>query len=257
VYKKRPRVIPVLLLSNEGIVKTVKFKNPTYLGDPINAVKIFNEKEVDELCILDIEASKNRKEPDFEWLTNIASEAFMPLSYGGGITSIDQIKRLIKVGFEKVVLNTSAIRNPELISEAAKIAGSQSIVVSIDVKKNLWGKYVAVIEDGNTKTDVSPVELAVRSEKLGAGEIIINSIDNDGVMMGYDYKLIKSITSEVGIPVIALGGAGNLEHIYKAIYSAGAHAAAAGSLFVYYGPKKAVLINYPQECDFVKCDIYQ
>lgn len=257
MYKSRPRVIPVLLLANEGIVKTIKFKNPTYLGDPINAVKIFNEKEVDELCLLDIEATRLGKEPNFEWLKDIASEAFMPLSYGGGITRIEQIKTLFKIGFEKVVINSSAVRNPSLIKEASDIAGAQSIVVSIDAKKNLLGKYVVVIGDGQQKTELSPIELAKSVERLGAGEIIINSIDNDGVMQGYDGKLIKSITEAVNIPVVALGGAGNLEHIRSSIYDNGAHAAAAGSLFVYYGAKKAVLINYPQEGEFVSNNIYQ
>lgn len=257
MYKNRPRIIPVLLMSDRGLVKTIKFKNPNYLGDPINAVKIFNEKEVDELCLLDIDATKNGSEIDFEWLKDIASEAFMPLSYGGGIKDIDQIRTLFKIGFEKVILNTSFIKNPTLITEASHIAGSQSIVVSIDAKKNVFGRYHIVVADGTEKIDISPVEAAKRAEELGAGEIIINCIDCDGVMRGYDDRLVKDVSDAVSIPVIALGGAGQLDDIEKVIYSDGAHAAAAGSLFVYYGAKKAVLINFPSEDDLVRNSIYR
>lgn len=257
MYSKRPRIIPVLLLSDDGMVKTVKFKKPTYLGDPINAVKIFNEKEVDELCLLDIDATKKGKEPNFKWLSDIASEAFMPLSYGGGITNIEQIRTLFKIGFEKVILNTSLIKNPSLVSDASKIAGSQSIVVSIDAKKSMFGKYFVVINDGMEKVDISPVEAARMAESLGAGEIIINSVDCDGMMQGYDEKLVSAVVEAVNIPVVALGGAGNLEHISKIVNETGAHAAAAGSLFVYYGAKKAVLINFPKENELVNYNIFK
>lgn len=257
MYSRRPRVIPVLLLSNNGIVKTIKFNKPTYLGDPINAVKIFNEKEVDELCILDIEASRMKKEPNIELLSRIASEAFMPISYGGGIKNIDQIIELFRIGFEKVVLNTSFIENPKLISHSANIVGSQSITVSIDAKKNLLGQYVVVTDNGRKMTKYSPFELAKKAEEYGAGEIIINSVDNDGTMKGYDDELVKGVVQAVGIPVTALGGAGSLDDIRKVINEDGAHAAAAGSLFVYFGSKKAVLLNFPTESQFEERQIYQ
>lgn len=257
MIQKRPRIIPVLLLSNQGLVKTIKFKKPNYLGDPINAVKIFNEKEVDELCLLDIEASKTGQTPDFDFLTDIASEAFMPLSYGGGIRTIDEIQRLFKIGFEKVVLNTSFVENPMLISQAAELVGSQSVVVSIDAKVSFLGKYNVFIKGGNEKSVYTPVEAAKEAERLGAGELIINSIDNDGTMQGYDNKLIKMVTDAVKIPVIACGGAGAIHDLKEIIYESNAHAAAAGSMFVYYGRKKAVLINFPTEEEFVKEGIYR
>lgn len=256
MIKFRPRIIPVLLLSNQGLVKTIQFKNPNYLGDPINAVKIFNEKEVDELCLLDIDASKNGMKPDFEFLQDITSEAFMPLSYGGGITNISEIHKLFKIGFEKVILNTSFIRNPSLLTEAVNIAGSQSVVVSIDAKRNFWGKYETYICDGKENTHNIPVEVAQKAEALGAGEIIINSMNEDGCMKGYDRQLVKSITTAVNIPVTACGGAGNLTDFKKIIHEDSAHAAAAGSLFVYYGRKKAVLINFPTEKELLDEGVY-
>lgn len=243
----RPRIIPCLLLKEQGLVKTVKFSSPDYLGDPINAVKIFNEKETDELCILDIEASKEDKHPDFDFLESIASEAFMPLSYGGGISCLKDIKRIFHIGFEKVILNTAFAIKPELVREAAKYAGSQSIVVSIDAKKNLFRGYSVFIKGGTVKTDKEPHILAQMADNLGAGEILINSIDRDGTMKGYDIELIKSITNCVNVPVIACGGAGGTDDLKKALTEGGAHAVAAGSMFVYYGRKKAVLINTPGE----------
>ncbi len=253
---KRPRVIPVLTIDGEDLVKTTKFSKPRYLGDPINAVKIFNGKSVDELCFLDITATKNKTGPNFPLLKDIAVQAFMPLSYGGGITTIEEIKKLFKIGYEKVILNTSFIHHPQLVKEAALVAGNQSVVVSIDVKKNTFGKYVAYTEDGQTKVDQSPIELAKYAEELGAGEIIINSIDKDGMMTGYDLTLIKEITSAVSIPVIACGGAGTVLDFKKALDEGGAHAVAAGSLFVYYGPKKAVLITAPSEKALVDVGVY-
>lgn len=253
----RPRIIPCLLLADGRLVKTIKFRKPNYLGDPINAVKIFNEKEVDELCLMDIYASKQKKRPDFELLKDIASEAFMPLSYGGGITCIEDVKKLFKIGFEKVIINTSFIEKPELLIEIVKIAGSQSVVVSIDVKQSLFSKYMTYISGGTKKTNKSPIEIAKMAENLGAGEIIINSIDQDGMMQGYDLKLVKSICDELSIPVVACGGAGQINDLKQVIYEGNAHAAAAGSLFVYYGKKKAVLINFPTEEEFVKEGVYQ
>lgn len=242
----RPRIIPTLLLDNQNLVKTVKFKKPTYLGDPINAVKIFNEMAVDELCLLDISATKNKRELDFDFLKNIASEAFMPLSYGGGITSIEQIQTLFAIGFEKVVINTSFIKNPKLVEEAVKYAGSQSIVVSIDYKKDILGEH-CYIYDGIEKINKTPLEQAQYAEKLGAGEILLYSMNHDGMMEGYDLNTVKKIATSIKIPLIACGGAGKLEDIKEVLDYGHASAVAAGSLFVYFGSRKAVLINFPSE----------
>ena len=252
----RPRIIPCLLIKDEGIVKTVKFSKPNYLGDVINAVKIFNEKEVDELCLLDITASKQNKGPDYSLLKKIASEAFMPLSYGGGISNIEQAKKIYHIGYEKIIINTSFVKTPKLIEEIAKYAGSQSVVVSIDAKRNLFGNYFCYILDGKNRTEYSPQDLAMQAEKLGAGEILLNSIDRDGTMTGYDLKLIKSVSDKVNIPVVACGGASSIDDLRTALYTGHAHAVAAGSMFVYFGKKKAVLINVPSEKELIKGGIY-
>mgnify|MGYP005764007185 FL=1 len=257
MIQKRPRIIPVLSIANQNLVKTIKFRHPTYLGDPINAIKIFNEKGVDELCILDIEASKRGRVPDFSLLKDMASEAFMPLSYGGGITNIEEIGKLFRIGFEKVIINTAFFENAILVSDAVKLFGSQSIVISIDAKKNLFGGYNIFICDGTKKISLSLIDALHKVKYLGAGEIIINSIDNDGMMVGYDDSLIRLVTGTVSIPVTCCGGASCLRDLKKAIYEDGAHAASAGSMFVYYGRKKAVLINFPTECDLIKEGIYQ
>jgi cyclase len=228
------------------LVKTVKFKDSTYIGDPINAIKIFNEKEVDELIFLDIDASKEKKEPPFNLLKNIASECFMPLCYGGGISSIDQISEIIKCGVEKVSINTHAVKNPLFIKNAADIYGSSTIVAAIDVKKNIFGKYQIYINGGSENTNKDPLEFAKLIEQMGAGEIFLNSIDKDGTMTGYDIELIKKISNSVKIPVIACGGAGNIEHMREAIQQGAAAAVSAGSFFVFYGKRKAVLISYPR-----------
>lgn len=253
----RPRLIPSLLLKEQGLVKTIKFSEPRYLGDPINAVKIFNGKGVDELCILDIVATSKNRGPDFDYLKDIASEAFMPLSYGGGITNMEQVKRLFYIGYEKVIINTAFIKTPQLIREGANFAGSQSVVVSIDVKNEWFGKRNCYINAGKTKVGIDPVTMAKKAEELGAGEILLNSIDRDGTMKGYDIKLVKDVTSAVSIPVIACGGAKDI-HDFKTVLEEGkAHAAAAGSLFVYYGEHKAVLITAPEEKDLVEIGVYQ
>jgi imidazole glycerol-phosphate synthase subunit HisF len=259
VYKlySRPRLIPCLSIQDRGLVKTTKFTNPRYLGDPINAVKIFNGKGVDELCVLDITASSENRDPDFEYLKDIASEAFMPLSYGGGITNINQIEKLFYIGFEKVIINTSFIRNPDLIKEAVGLAGSQSIVVSIDVKTEFFGRRSCYINDGLTKVKENPITLAKKAEELGAGEILLNSINNDGVMKGYDVDLVKDVTEVVSIPVIACGGAKDINDFKTVIEKGGAHAAAAGSMFVYYGGQKAVLITSPEEKELINLGIYK
>lgn len=252
----RPRLIPCLLLKEQGLVKTTKFSNPRYLGDPINAVKIFNDKGVDELCILDILATSKHKGPDFDYLTDIASEAFMPLSYGGGITSLDQINKLFYIGYEKVVINTAFVQNSELVKQAASLAGSQSIVVSIDVKKEWLGKRNCYTNAGQRKVGLDPVTLAKRAENLGAGEILLNSIDRDGTMQGYDLELVKEVANSVSIPVIASGGAKDIYDFKRVLHEANAHAAAAGSLYVYYGDQKAVLITAPEEKDLIEIGIF-
>lgn len=245
----RPRVIPALLLQGQGLVKTVKFKNPTYLGDPINIVRIFNDKEVDELVFLDITATNENRPPSFEMLANITSECFMPLGYGGGIRNMEDVQELLGIGIEKVILNTSAVENPALVRSAADYAGSSSVVISMDVKKILLGKYETYIRSGKKNTGLDPVKHAVEMEKQGAGELFINSIDRDGTMQGYDLDLIKRVTDAVSIPVVACGGAGKLQDLADAINIGGASAAAAGSLFVFQGPLRGVLISYPSQND--------
>ena len=252
----RPRIIPVLLVDDRDLIKTVNFDKRTYLGDPVNAVKIFNRKGIDELSILDIGASKNKKEPDFELLKDIASEAFMPLSYGGGITNIEQIRELLAIGYEKVVINTGLIKNPNLITEAAKLFGSQSIVASIDAKKTKKGYECAVV-DGHELVNITPIELAKKAESLGAGEIIINSIDQDGMMHGYDIELVKKVVDSVNISVTAIGGASGIDDLKEVLYKGHAHAAAGGSMFVYYGRLKAVLITAPSEKELIQAGIYK
>ena len=252
---KRPRIIPVLLIDDRDLIKTKQFNDRTYLGDPINAVKIFNIKGVDELSILDIGATRNKKDPDYEILEDIASEAFMPLSYGGGIRNIDQIRRLISIGYEKIVINTCLVTHPELINEGAKLFGSQSVVASIDAKK-IDGGYEAYIEDGTIATGVSPLVLAKKAEALGVGEIIINSIDKDGMMSGYDLELVKMVSDAVSVPVTAIGGAGGIDDIKKVLDEGHAHAAAGGSMFVFYGRLKAVLITAPDEKELIEKHIY-
>lgn len=251
----RPRIIPTLLIDDRDLIKTVQFGKRTYLGDPVNAVKIFNRKGIDELSILDIGATKNQREPDYEILKDIASEAFMPLSYGGGITTLDQVHELLKIGYEKVVLNSTLVKNPEIITKSAEQFGSQSIVASIDAKK-VGSEYKCFIADGTEESKWNPVELAKEAERLGAGELIINSIDNDGMMTGYDIELVKSVSDSVNIPVIAIGGAGSINDLKLVLQEGHAHAAAGGSMFVYYGRLKAVLITAPNEVELTKAGIY-
>jgi cyclase len=240
----RPRVIPALLLRGQGLYKTRQFKDPVYVGDPINTVKIFNEKEVDEIVLLDIAATVDGKAPATETIAEIASEGFMPMAYGGGIRTLEQVRAILKSGVEKVVLNTLAIEEPLAVREIATFAGSSSVVVSIDAKKKLFGGYEVYTRAGRKATGLTPVGFAQRAEQLGAGEILLNSIDQDGTMRGYDLDLVRQVTAAVNIPVIACGGAGSLEHFAQAI-KAGASAVAAGSMFVFQGKHRAVLISYP------------
>ncbi|MEG0741284.1 MAG: AglZ/HisF2 family acetamidino modification protein [Clostridia bacterium] len=253
----RPRLIPCLLLSEGSLVKTTRFQKPNYLGDPINAVKIFSEKCVDELCIQDIEASKKNRGPDFDLLSDIASEAFMPLSYGGGVTTLDQAARLFHIGFEKVIFNTALIAHPELLSQAARRFGVQSVVASIDVKQDLLHRYRCAVCGGTRIVNESPQALAKRAQELGAGEILLNAIDRDGTRQGYDLKLIETVAGVLDVPLIACGGAKDARDMEQALHQAHAHAAAAGSMFVYFGPLKAVLINVPEEQELYDLGIYQ
>ena len=244
-----PRVIPVLLLKNNGLVKSTQFKDPKYVGDPLNAVKIFNEKEVDELIFLDIVATPENKKPPLDFLKQVAEECFMPLSYGGGITSVDGIRDILKVGVEKVIINTHAIENPDFVRKAVERHGSSTICISIDVKKNFWGKYEIWTKGGRHNTKLDPVRFAQEMDAAGAGELMINSIDRDGTMKGYDAELVRRITSVAGMPVIACGGAATVDDLSQAINECGAAAAAAGSMFVFHGKHRAVLISYPEQAE--------
>ena len=243
----RPRVIPVLLLKDSVLVKSIKFKNFKYIGDPINAVKIFNDFKADELVFLDIDASKNNRTISLEFVKDVGEEANMPFAVGGGINSIEHIKQIISAGAEKVVIGTQASLNPDFIMEASEEFGSSTICVCIDVKKNFLGKEKTWVLNGSKSSQFTPEEMAQLMEKKGAGEIIIQSIDNDGAMTGYDINLIKRISESVTIPVIALGGAGNFTHLKDAYNKGYANGLAAGSLFVFQGSKKGVLVNYPDK----------
>ena len=242
----RPRITPCLLVHKGGLVKTVGFKAPKYVGDPINAVKIFNEKEADELIVLDIDATVNNAEPDYRMIANLAAECRMPLCYGGGIKSPPQAKRIISLGVEKVAISSAAVEHPELITQIADEIGRQSVVVVLDVKKRLFSKdYDVYTKNARTNTKRSVFDLAAEAEKFGAGELVINSIDLDGVMTGYDLALAEKIRQAVNIPISILGGAGSLDDIEALIRTCGVIGASAGSLFVFKGVYKAVLINYP------------
>jgi cyclase len=249
----RPRIIPCLLVHNKGLVKTIHFKNRKYVGDPINAVKIFNEKEVDELIVLDIDASVHNREPDFAMIKNLAAECRMPLCYGGGVRSVKHAKEIINLGAEKVAVSSAAVENPALIADIAEAVGKQSIIAVLDVKKKgLLGKYEVFTHNGMHATGKDPREFARELEKLGVGEIVVNSIDNDGTMKGYDMKLIQTIREVVNVPLTALGGAGTLSDIKQVIDRFGVIGAAAGSLFVFKGVYKAVLINYPRKSELAQ-----
>ncbi len=241
------RVIPCLIYEGSGLVKTIRFKDSVYVGDATNAIRIFNEKEVDELIFLDIKATAKRKKPDIEMIKNIASECFMPLCYGGGISSMQDIKDVISVGVEKISLSSIAVLNPAFIKEAAKTYGSSTIVVTIDYKRNMWGKLIVTSTGGTQKSKYDPVEFAQLMEEMGAGEIVVHCIDKDGMMGGYDIETLAKITSRVSIPVIALGGAGTVDHLKEAVQKTNVSAVAAGSMFVFHGKHKAVLINYPDK----------
>jgi len=241
----RPRIIPCLLVKDGGLVKTVRFGSPKYVGDPINAVRIFNEKEVDELMVLDIDATVRNREPDYVLIRNLAAECRMPLCYGGGVKSAKQIQRIVGLGVEKVAISSAAVEDPKLVSEAAGKVGSQSVIAVMDVKRDVSRGYEVRTHNGSRSTGKSPVRFAVELERLGAGEIVVNSIDNDGEMKGYDLSLARSVREAISLPITVLGGAGSLGDIAGLISSLGVVGAAAGSLFVFKGVYRAVLINYP------------
>lgn len=243
------RVIPCLLLRGAGLVKTVRFKDAKYVGDPINAIRIFNDKEVDELMLLDIAASRERRGPAFEVIEEVASECFMPLAYGGGIGSIEDARRILKLGVEKVVFNTTAWQAPEVLAEASREFGAQAVVASIDVRRKLFGRYEVYVDGGTRATGMNPVDYARRMEDAGVGEILLTAIDRDGTLQGYDLELLAQVTSTVAVPVIAAGGAGSLGDLSAAVAIGGADAVAAGAMFVFHGRHRAVLITYPSRGD--------
>ena len=227
----RSRIIPVLLIKGSSLVKTIKFKKYSYIGDPCNTVRIFNELEVDELIICDIRASLNKMVPDFELLSDIASECFMPLAYGGGIKTIEQAKKIFDLGYEKIILNSSIFQNPKILTEFADTYGSQAIICSIDVKKNFFGKRSVFSHSGTVNTNFTPLDWAKKVEKLGAGEILLTSMDRDGTKKGFDLELTKKISSSVEIPVIASGGIGKIDHFVDGVVKGGASALLAASVF--------------------------
>jgi cyclase len=241
----KPRIIPCLQLIDQRLVKTVKFDDYSYIGDPVNTVRIFNELEVDELAFVDIRATAERREPNFEILRQIANECFMPLSYGGGINSIQVATKIFSLGFEKVIMNTAPFELPTLVTEIAERYGSQAVLVAIDVKKSFWGKYEVYSVSGTRNQRKDPVEWAIEVQKLGAGEIILTSIDREGTWKGFDIDLVRRVSEVLTLPVIAHGGAGNVEDLAKVIEEGKASAVALGSMVVYQGEGLGVLINFP------------
>lgn len=243
----RARVVPVLLLRKGLLYKTIGFKQPKYVGDPQVAVKIFNDKGVDELIVLDIDATPNEIAPNFDLLEAIAAESFMPLAYGGGLRTVDDVKAVVQCGYEKIVLGAIAVERPSFVTEAAQSLGSSSVVVCIDVVKDLFGRYRVATHSARRKSSLDPVSFARQMENAGAGELVVQSVPRDGTFEGYDLNLIKSVARAVNVPTIALGGARDIEDLAAAVVSAGASAAAAASMFVFQRPHRAVLITFPEE----------
>ncbi len=242
----RARVIPCLLIKNGGLVKTTRFNQPKYIGDPINAVRIFNEKEADELLVLDIDATVQGREPNYQMIRNLAAECRMPLCYGGGVKTVNHFKRIVSLGVEKVAIATAAVNDPALVTLASKVVGGQSVVVVLDIRKKRFSdKYEVFTYNGLKASGLMATDYAQMMETLGAGEIVVNSIDLDGKMTGYDHELVEQVRNRVTVPVTALGGAGSLNDIRSLIERFGIIGAAAGSLFVFKGKYRAVLINYP------------
>ena len=245
----RPRIIASLLFHDKGLVKTINFKSPKYVGDPNNAVRIFNEKEVDELAFFDIDATVLSKEPDYNLIKKLANQSRMPLCYGGGVKTVEQAQKIFGLGVEKIALSSAVIQNPQLITQIADRVGSQSVIVVLDIKKKIMGGYEIYTHNGKKATGINPFKFVKELEQIGAGEIIINSIDQDGVMKGYDLNLIDKIAELISIPLTVLGGAGSIFDIEKVINKHGVIGVAAGSIFVFKGPYKAVLINYPTKIE--------
>lgn len=243
----RTRVIPVLLLKDESLVKTIQFGKYGYIGDPINTCRIFNELEVDELCFLDISASKEKKEPDYKILQEISNECFMPLSYGGGIDSFEKAEKVFKIGFEKIILNSASFTHPEVIAEIARVYGSQAVVIAVDVRKNFWGKYEVFGVSGTVNHKKNPVDWVKEVENLGAGEILLTSIDREGTWKGLDVELVRKITDTTSLPVVAHGGAGSIQHIEDVVKGGNASAVALGSMVVYQKQGLGVLVNFPDK----------
>jgi cyclase len=244
------RVIPCLLLRGAGLVKTRRFADAVYIGDPVNAVRIFSEKEADELVLLDIDASKAGREPDYELIAEIAGECFMPVAYGGGIRTLEQVRRVIRCGIEKVVINSAAYESTEVVTRAAEVFGSQAVVGGVDVKRTLLGSYKPLAKSGSVDPKVRLDQHVRRLVEAGAGEILLNSIDRDGMMNGYDVELIAQVSRGLEVPLVACGGAGNLEHLQAGV-AAGASAVSAGSMFVFHGKRRAVLISYPSDLTLI------
>jgi cyclase len=245
------RVIPCLLVSGNGLIKTRKFKERVYIGDPVNAVRIFSDKEADEIVILDVDASREGREPNYELIAEMAGEAFMPVAYGGGIRNLSQIRRLIRSGVEKVVINTHATESTDTIKAAADIFGSQAVVGAVDVRRKLLGSYTVVAKGASVDTRLNLYQHIENLVHAGVGELFINDVDHDGTMGGYDLKLLKAIT-QCPVPVVVCGGAGNMDHLRDAVHIGGASAVAAGSMFVFHGKHRAVLISYPKASELKK-----
>lgn len=243
----RARVIPCLLLRERGLVKTRKFKDAVYIGDPINTMRIFSDKEVDEIIVLDIDASLEGREPDYELIEEMAGEAFMPVAYGGGIRTVEQVRRLVRSGIEKVVINSAAFESFEVIRAAVDLFGSQAVVGGVDAKKTLFDGYRVVAKSATQEIGMSLEDYVDKLTVAGVGEIFLNSVDRDGTMNGFDLKLIRYVAERVDVPIVACGGAGKPEHLAQAISVGGASAVAAGSMFVFHGKHRAVLINYPRD----------
>ena len=245
----RPRVIPCLLVKGGGLIKTTRFAAPKYVGDPINAVRIFNEKEVDELIVLDIDATVRGREPDYTMIRNLAAECRMPLCYGGGVKTVEQAAKIVGMGVEKVAVSSAAVEDPDLIGSMARVVGGQSVVVVIDVRRGSRDAYDVWTHNGTRRAGREAARLARAMERQGAGEIVVNSIDNDGMMKGYDLELVSAVRNEVSLPLTALGGVGSLAHVRALVDRFGLIGAAAGSLFVFKGVYRAVLINYPSRAE--------
>jgi len=248
----KTRVIPCLQLIGDSLVKTIKFRNPSYIGDPINTVRIFNELEVDELCFLDIRATIEKRAPNIEVLQQIANECFMPLSYGGGIKDFETARTIMSIWFEKLVINTQSYYNPEFITQLSRHFGAQAVIASIDIKKNILGKYNVYVSDGSEKIEVQVIEYAKRLEKAGAGEILLTAMDKDGTWSGFDIEIIRKVSQAVSVPVIANGGAGNISHIEEAVKNGHASAVCLGSMIVYQQKGMGVLVNFPDKQELEK-----